>query len=273
MLRATAVLHHDALTGPGAAPDRWILFCHGILGRGANWRGFARALLKELPGWGALLVDLRAHGASRRVPPPDSVAAAAADLAPLVAERRVAAVLGHSFGGKVALELARSAPPEHLFVVDSLPGARPERAALEGAERVVKMLATAPAAYESRAAFHEYVEGLGFSKALAQWLGQNLDAIEDGYELGLDIPRIDALLTDYFARDLWPVLDPPPDATIAHLVIADRSSVYDPEDRDRARDLAARHERVRVHVLEKADHWVHIDDPEGLAAIVTEALS
>ncbi|MCA9610848.1 MAG: alpha/beta hydrolase [Myxococcales bacterium] len=267
------MLHHDELAPRGTNPDRWILFCHGILGRGANWRGFARAVLKDLPGWGALLVDLRAHGSSRAVPPPDSVAAAAEDLLPLVAERRVSAVLGHSFGGKVALELTRRAPPEHLFVVDSLPGTRPERATLEGAERVVKMLATAPAAYDSRAAFHAYVEGVGFSTALAQWLGQNLDAIDDRYELGLDVPRIDALLDDYFARDLWSVLDPPPDATIAHLIIAARSSVYGPADRDRALDLAARHERVRVHVLEEADHWVHIDDPEGLAAIVTEALS
>ena len=183
----------------------------------------------------------------------------------------MAAVLGHSFGGKVALELSRRAPPDQLFVVDSLPGARRGRG--EGAERVVKMLATAPAAFESRDAFHDYVEGLGFSRPLAQWLGQNLDAIDGGYELGLDVPRIEALLADYSARDLWPVLDPPPERTTAHLVIGGRSTVYGPDDRARAEDLAARHERVRVHVLERADHWVHIDDPDGLAAIVTEALS
>ncbi|MCB9594382.1 MAG: alpha/beta hydrolase [Sandaracinaceae bacterium] len=268
------MLHHDTLTAPGAAPDRWVLFCHGILGRGSNWRGFARALVRELPTWGAVLVDLRAHGASRAVPPPDSIEAAARDLHALVDERPVRAVLGHSFGGKVALELSRQRAFDQLFVVDSLPGARPGREGAENTERVVKMLGTLPAHFLDREAFHRYVQELGFTRELAAWLGQNLDAIEGGgYELGLDVPRIEALLGDYFVRDLWPALDPPPAATTAHLVIAGRSTVYGDADRERARDLAARHERVRVHVLERADHWVHIDDPDGLLAIASEALS
>lgn len=266
------MLHHDTLTAPGAAPDRWILFCHGILGRGSNWRGFARALVRDLPRYGAILVDLRAHGGSRAVPPPDSIEAAARDLVPLLEGRSVTAVLGHSFGGKVALELSRTFAPEQLFVVDSLPGARAAEGS-EGTERVVAMLATLPASFPDRAAFHAYVERLGFSRALAEWLGQNLEGLGGSYELAIDVSRIEALLADYSARDLWPALDPPPARTTAHLVIGGRSTVFGDADRARALDLAARHERVRVHVLPAADHWVHIDDPEGLARIVEEALS
>jgi len=266
-------LAHDLLTAPDASPDRWVLFCHGILGRGSNWRGFARRLLAERPEYGVMLVDLRAHGRSRSVPPPDSLEATARDLIPLLDERDVTAVVGHSFGGKVALELSRERAIDQLFVLDSMPGARPEHRGSASTMRVVKMLGTLPAHFIDRAAFHRYVQDLGFSKSLAQWLGQNLDALDDGYELGLDVGRIEALLASFFDRDLWPVLDPPRGTMTAHLVIAGKSTVYAPEDRARAWDLAARTERVRVHLLDEADHWLHVDDPDGLLNILTEALS
>ncbi len=271
-------LHYDLLTAPGAEPERWVLFCHGILGRGSNWRGFARRLLEEAPRHGAILVDLRAHGRSRSVPPPDSLQAAARDLWPIMDAHHVTAVAGHSFGGKVAIELAqRMAQVErsldHLFVLDSLPAARPERQGSAMTTRVVKMLATLPAHFLDRAAFHRYVEELGFSRELARWLGQNLDPLEDGYELGLDVSRIEVLLESFFARELWPALDPPGGTTTAHLVIAGRSSVFAEADRERAWDLAARTEQVHVHVLEAADHWLHIDDPDGLLNILAEALA
>ena len=268
------MLHHDTLTAEGAEPDSWILFLHGILGRGSNWRGFARRLVQDVPRYGAILVDLRAHGESQDVPMPDDLPSAARDLLPLVDARPVRAVLGHSFGGKVALELMKLRPVEHLFVVDSLPAARPDPDGDTGTMRVLKALDTMPASFVDRDAFQTYVQRLGFTKELGAWLSQNLDAVNGGgYELGLDLSRVRTLLDDFFLRELWPVIDPPPDETTAHLVIGGRSPVFGPDDKDAAIDVAARHGSVHVHVLPDADHWVHIDDPEGLHAIVSEAIS
>src|SRR5688500_19013260 len=119
----------------GASPGRWFVFLHGILGSGANWRTFARQIVAARPEWGALLVDLRLHGESRDLLPPHTLAAAARDVALAVEARGggVRAVLGHSFGGKVAIALAgelagaANGPLDDLFVVDSTPGARPDR--------------------------------------------------------------------------------------------------------------------------------------------------
>lgn len=262
----------------GSTPTRWVLFVHGILGRGSNWRGFARRLLAELPSFGAILVDLRAHGDSRDLPPPDSVDSAAADLARLVdhlGDKPIHAVVGHSFGGKVSLALAQLRSVEHVVLVDSMPGARTDGG---DAVRVVRMLRTLPARFGDRRAFEAYVGEFGLSPAITAWLGQNLDRLDDGgYEFALDIERIQTLLDDYLRRDDWALLDPPPRGTRVHVVIGGRSAAFDDADRARALELQARipptDGSVRVSVLEGAGHWVHIDDPDGLRSVLVEALA
>ena len=58
-----------------------------------------------------------------------------------------------------------------------------------------------------------------------------------------------------------------------HLVIGGRSASYNPAERARAAQLAARpNSRVTADVLPGAGHWVHVDDPEGLYALVTRDL-
>ena len=97
---------------------------HGIYGSGRNWGSIARRLVDARPEWGVLLVDLRLHGASREgFQGPHTLAAAAADVDALVAELdfHAVAVLGHSFGGKVALVYTRHHGKElkQSWVIDS----------------------------------------------------------------------------------------------------------------------------------------------------------
>lgn len=268
------MLAHEEITS-GTTPERWMLFLHGILGRGVNWRGFARRVVKRSPHWGALLVDLRAHGGSRDVPPPDSLAACAADLVALAESREapVEAVLGHSFGGKVALAFAdESESLRKLFVIDSYPGARPGGRGSEDVPRVLDMLDAAPAKFVDRPAFLAYVREAGFSEGLARWLSQSLDPFGDGYEFGLDITRIRALLDDYFARDLFDVIDAPRAGLDVHLVLGADSDVHGEDGEARVRDLDARHEGVSLHMVEGAGHWVHVDAPDVLGSILEEQL-
>src|SRR5262249_34375004 len=159
---------------------------------GANWRTFARQITAARPGWGALLLDLRLHGDSGSTPPPHTLAAAAADVADALAELPVAtrAVLGHSFGGKVAIELARQLGDggglEHLFVVDAAPGKTPERGPAAGPPKadgaragvavqdIIDLLARLPPELPDRKAFTAWVEGHGVSRPIAMWLAMNV---------------------------------------------------------------------------------------------------
>src|SRR5580692_7313306 len=103
-----------------------MLVLHGILGSGNNFATIARRLAAACPAWGFALVDLRMHGQSQGAPPPHTIAAAAEDLGRLEEGLRspVAGVMGHSFGGKVALAYAARAQHEldQVWVLDASPG-------------------------------------------------------------------------------------------------------------------------------------------------------
>lgn len=264
-----------AVAPGGPAPSRWMLVLHGILGSGANFRGFARRLAASAPGWGFVLVDLRMHGQSQGAPPPHTLAAAAADLRRLDEHLGlpIAGVMGHSFGGKVALAYtaASGRALEQTWVLDASPGARPDRAGTTAA--VLRMLRELPASLPSRERFVELVLGRGHPPALAEWLAMNVRRGDDGFRLRLDLDAVEALLHDYAAVDLWPVLERAEGARALHVVVAERSDAFDAADRARLAEIAARSPRVHPHLVAGAGHWVHVDAPDALFALVAPALS
>lgn len=239
----------------GATPSKWIGILHGILGTGGNWRSFAQKLVKQKPAWGAVLVDLRNHGGSREgFSPPHSIAACARDLAGIEAN----AVLGHSFGGKVALEFSKHRDLERVFVVDSTPAPREELIGTDyGAYDVIRTLRTLPKTLPKR---NDYLDALTAAKIeinTARWLAMNVRRREDGlFDLPLDLDAIQQMLDDYFSVDLWDAAEKPN----VHFVAGSRGSM---SDEDRA--------RTRAEIVD-AGHWVHVDAPDRLLEIVRSRL-
>lgn len=269
-------LSHTVVSARDARPERIVLVLHGILGSRSNWRSLARQLVAERPEWAACLVDLRMHGESQGFLPPHSVDAAAADLDALVDDLAlpVDAVLGHSFGGKVALAYAR----EHrglasLVTVDSMPGPRPGGRGSEDTLAVVAMLRALPSSWASRDAFVAAVVAEGRSVTLARWLAMNLaPSVADSFTLRLDLDAISALLDDYFAVDLWPVLSEPPEDARVSIVVGGASTIFDDEDLARAHAIAEAREGTTLEVIEGAGHWVHVDAPDALIVAWSAAL-
>lgn len=104
---------------------------HGILGSRKNWGTFAKRLAQEFPKWQFLLVDLRCHGESASIKKrgPNTVASAALDVLNLVGRLRLTprVLVGHSFGGKVALSMVDQASkplarPVRVWSLDATPG-------------------------------------------------------------------------------------------------------------------------------------------------------
>jgi pimeloyl-ACP methyl ester carboxylesterase len=273
----TGSLATTTLTAPGAMPERAILFLHGILGTRGNWRTVARRFVERRPEWAAVLVDLREHGESRDLGGTSSLTAAVADLDGVVATAAapVHGVLGHSFGGKVALAwvAARGGALDDAWIVDSNPGARPDRRGSEDTVAVVRLLRELRGAYATREAFVSALVARGRDEAFARWLAMSLRPRDGALAFDLDLDAIERMLDEHFSLDLWPLVEAPPGRVRLHFVVAGRSTVLDGTDRARLDAIAARiPERVTVTHADDAGHWVHVDAPDALvSALVAQA--
>ena len=253
------------IVGPTAGPLAFLV--HGILGSATNLHGLARALTVRHPRWRFLLPDLRGHGDSGSGDPPHTVPACAADLAELAAlVGAPQVVVGHSFGGKVALLYARDHAPaalRNVWVLDAPPGAVAETSEHE----VTRVIATAralPAPFANREAVTAHFLAAGFSPAIAGWMTTNVRRSPDGLVWKPDLAVVEALLADYFRHDLWDFLEHPGAAAL-HVVRAGRSDRWDAA-------ALKRLEGVDARVLPNAGHWVHVDDLEGVVALIGESL-
>lgn len=258
-----APLAHDVLTAPGAHPTRAVLFLHGILGRRSNWRSIARRFLKERPEYAAVLVDLRAHGDSPAGPAPHTVRACAEDVLALAESLpyRLHGLLGHSFGGKVALAAGMIEPLDALYIIDSSPSPNVRRWASSTVSRVLSILRALPREpLSDKDAFIAHIEGEGIERGVALWLAMNLERVEGGVRFGVDLAVVDELLEDYFDVDLWRPIEQP--SGRVELVVGARSDVYGTEDLARARAAADADDRVNLVVAPEAGHWVHAETPE-----------
>lgn len=250
---------------------------HGILGSGGNLRSLARRMAAGAPEWGFILVDLRMHGMSQDAPPPHTLSAAARDLVALEQSLGlpVDGVMGHSFGGKVALALLaeRARPLSLAVVLDSSPGASPESARRGNLLEILDFLGSLPWPLPSREAFIEATERAGNSRPFSEWLAMNVRSQPDGFGLRIDLGAVRALLADYFRTDLWEVVENPPVKEGLHEIVAGRAVTLDASDRERLRRIAAEQPKLGFHLMPNVGHLLHLEDPDGLYAILAPILA
>jgi esterase len=268
---------------PPATFVKTAVLLHGVLGSGQNFRGFARKLLQLRPDYRFLLADLRHHGGSQGAPPPDTLSACAEDVERL--GQRLGngpspdVVIGHSFGGKVAIELLRrretgapgSMPLRQVWALDANPGTQDVGAGGE-VQRVIQAVRAVPLPLSERQQLVSALTEQGLSTGLAQWMTTNLKREPDGYHWVFNLDRIETLLNDYYSRDLWDFLTQrsAPSADL-HIVVADQSERFDGAMRARVQQLEARG-TARYHLIENAGHWLHVDNPGALQKLLSQNL-
>lgn len=252
---------------------RALLMLHGIYGRGRNWQAVARAVAARRPEWALWLADLRHHGDARPAREDGTLDALAGDIEAWSAESGVtpAAVLGHSYGGKVALAYAarHARRPLQTWVIDSTPEARPPSGSAWDMLRVVRTL---PSTFQSRQEAVAGIEAGGFSTEVAQWMSTNLTHEVAGWRWRLDFAVMEHLLHDFFRTSLWEVLDPGAPGHDVHVLKATRSQVISAETLARLTRLShqAGEGRAHVHVhVREGGHWIHAEAP----AVVVDLLA
>lgn len=273
----TPHLSHIVLSGPDHVPQRWAVFLHGILGTKQNLRSLGKTLTSRDYAWGVLLLDLPHHGESRGFDGLDTVDGCCDAIAThlrAIGVSKVDVVVGHSFGGKVALGLAErlSPPASHVFLLDSNPGVRHSARGSETTLAVLELLGRIGSVFTTREEFAAHIVGAGHGQSIAAWLAMNLERRPDGdFALRIDPAVIKRLLADYFAKDLWPVVERTPSRV--HFLVGEKSEVVDAEDRARVSALASQtNGRISMRVFKGAGHWVHVDAQAAVTAHLLETL-
>lgn len=268
---ASPALHHERVTASGADPHRWAFLLAGIYGAGRNWNAVARRVVEARPEWGFIPVDLRGHGQSPPGDPPHTLAACVADLDALAATLPAApeVIIGHSFGGKVAL--LYGAEPAHgilqTWVVDSTPDTRePSGSAWE----MLRVLRDSPGPFQTREEGVEAVLAHGYARPVAQWMTTNLVPEGELFRWRLDPDQMEALLRDFFRTDAWPAVEGAHGPEI-HLIKATESSILDEEACHRVEAAGMGSGRTHLHEIQ-GGHWLNADNPEAVVELLAERL-
>ncbi|ONK57132.1 uncharacterized protein A4U43_C10F16940 [Asparagus officinalis] len=293
--RSFETLAYEEIPSPEKPFNSTAFVLHGLLGSGRNWRSFARSLESELKKfnspdeWRMVLVDLRNHGNSagiKGLDPPSDMVNAARDLANLVKSQGWQwpdVVIGHSMGGKVALDYAASCArgdygesavlPKQLWVLDSVPGEVNSDDSDGEVEKVLRTLNSLPSSLPSRKWVVDHMLELGFSKSLSEWIGSNLKKEGDRVTWAFDLQAAIEMFNSYRDTSYWSLLEHPPKGLEIVIVRAENSDRWHPHVLEKLEQVSqkrgsAEEGKVSLHVLPKAGHWVHVDNPKGLLEIM-----
>jgi pimeloyl-ACP methyl ester carboxylesterase len=247
-----------------------LVMLHGIYGRGRNWQAVARAVVAARPDVACWLLDLPHHGASGPGRHGDTVHGLARDVIDWTAAAQVPlrVVLGHSYGGKVALAMAERlrGTPLQVWVIDSTPDMKePAGSAWEMLQAVRRL----PDRFASREAAQAALQAHGYELPVAQWMTTNLVRDGEAFRWHLDFDAMERLLHDFFVTGVWPVLESPDPQHDIHIVKATRSSAIAPDTHARIAAAAGAH--LHLHERE-GGHWIHAERPDVITALLLEHL-
>ena len=243
-----ALNHKDYGSGPP------IIILHGLFGMLDNWQTIARSLSEQ---YSVYLLDLRNHGKSPHTSEM-SYPLMATDVQQFMETNWIyeAIVIGHSMGGKVAMQLAFDYPDfvKKLIVIDIAP-----KTYKGGHENVFAALATIDLANVTN---REQVEqsltqNLPNDTGTVQFLLKNLTRTPEGtFDWKMNLP----ILRNNYPQLMATVTGEPFNKDTLFIKGGD-SHYIQKEDEEHIKSLFPKAQFVTI---EEAGHWVHADKPKEL---------
>lgn len=185
--------------------ERIVLFVHGVLSTGRSLAPLARRLSSADAGIRAVLPDLPGHGATpvdETAPTIAAVAEVLLKLAGALTDRAVD-VVGHSMGGRLALQMAIAAPERigRIVLLDAPVGPLDHRPS--PLEPVVDAMLAAPDTAPSREAMRTNLADAGLEAGQVKWLLGHVVDEEGGVRWTVDRPFVAALRQSVMYADLY----------------------------------------------------------------------
>ena len=251
-------VHHSVI---GQGPD--VLLLHGLFGMGSNLGALARALQDEYRVYSA---DLPNHGRSQWL-----TEAGISTLANAIAEwmdecgLSSTVLIGHSLGGKVAMQLALSQPTRvsALVVADIAPVDYPSR----HNEVFAALVAVAAAGCRSRAEAGKLMASYLQEEDVIQFLLMSLKREESGtYNWRFNLP---GLQENYDAVREAPAAVGCYEGKVLFIKGADSNYIL-PEHEQPIRALFP---QAQVKIMTDCGHWLHAQQPRLFNHIVKQFLA
>ncbi len=250
---------HFTESGRGRA----VVLLHGLFGSGDNWHTIAGRLAERFH---VFALDHRNHGRSPHSPEMD-YPLMAADVDRFFTSQGLgsAQVIGHSMGGKTAMQLALHFPRrvEKLVVADMAP-----RAYAPAHDRIfAALLALKLAAYQTRGEIEAALAPEIPNAVLRRFLLKNLGRAPAG-GLYWKINLRDLAANYWRLRE--PVAGDAPFTGPALFIRGGKSKYLQPEDEPLIHEWFP---AAAVQTIPEAGHWVHADQPEEFLRLVLGFLS
>ncbi|MBV6428240.1 MAG: Esterase YbfF [Haliscomenobacter sp.] len=240
-----------------------LVILHGLFGTLDNWQTLGKQLSRQFTVY---LVDQRNHGRSPHLPHQD-YPAMAEDLHQFMEAHWVyeAHVLGHSMGGKTAMEFALEYPDmvKKLVVVDIAP--KPYESGHEDIFQALSAvdLPALTSRQEAEYTLRQYIREDG----VVQFLLKNLSRHKDGhFEWKMNLP----VLREYYDEILAPPVAKGYFTGETLFVRGGRSKYILDEDQAAIRTFFPNY---RLETIPDAGHWVHAEAPSALLELVQAFLN
>jgi pimeloyl-ACP methyl ester carboxylesterase len=234
-----------------------ILFLHGLFGFSDNLQTVAKGLAEH--HW-VVTPDHRNHGRSPHAAT-NTYADMVEDVRALMHHIGIprTALIGHSMGGKVAMQMALSYPElvEQLVVIDIAPGQ-----ATDGHSSLFEaMLSLDMGTVNARSEAEAFLSARITDVPTLQFLLKNITRHPDGsYSWKMNLP----VLFSEYQHILAPVTGTPYEGP-ALFVRGSRSGYIQDEDKPLINALFP---HAQLQTIEGAGHWVHAEKPAELLAVL-----
>lgn len=249
-------LHYQSI-GQGPA----IIIIHGLFGSADNWRTIARQLAGS---YRVISIDCRNHGRSFHHPQQD-YAVMAKDIADLLDRLALSSVslIGHSMGGKVAMQFAQDYPQrlDKLIVVDMAPRAYQDEHSLT----FKSLMALNLPALDSRQAVDDALAKTIDDPLVRQFLLLNLLKSASGFQWRMQLEHVYC----NYPNLLKSVLPTSPVPHAGTFIKGENSDYLTDEDWQQISPLFP---AMQLEIIHNAGHWVHADQADQFLETVKKSL-
>lgn len=261
--------HTQVLGNPGGPK---LIFLHGLMGSGANWRKITPAFEKD---YHILLLDQRGHGRSFHPEFGFSPEDYARDLHKILEElgwgEEAILLVGHSMGGRNALAFAHLYPQRvaKLVIEDIGPDSHPD--AVKQIEFYLDQVPTPFADKRAAKQFfdEEFPRRIGSgpkSQVLAQYFYTNIATREDGRADWRFSPKaILSSVREGRAYERWDQIRALKGPTL--VIRGSRSEELSEEVFHR---MVAANPLITGVQIPESGHWVHFDQPQAFIEALTQ---